>query len=705
MFKNYKLQVRLLVLFLAVFLTVSVSCSSDKTVDKSADKAMEKTTAVTDAKPKTKALDTGDMDLTVRPGDDFYLYANGNWLKNNPVPDEYSRWGSFEQLRERNLKDLRTILEEAQQDKDAPEGSIVRKIGDFYSVAMDETKIEADGLKPLEEELKRIADIKDKKQFQEVTALFHTYRVAPLFFLFESQDPGNSEIVIAWLYQGGLGLPDRDYYTEDQERQKKIREEYVKHVTKMFELLGDTPGQAEKAARTVMAIETQLAKASMTRVELRNPKATYNRKTVEELDQMTPDFDFAAFFKAIGLPNPGNLNVAQPKFFQEVSNVIGQTSLEDLKTFLRWNLVSSTAPYLSKAFVEEDFRFNRGILTGAKKMQPRWKRALNTTSGAMGEALGQIYVKKHFPPEAKTRMYNLVMTLKEVLGERIKKLEWMGAETKEKALAKLAAFKVKIGYPDRWIDYTPLEIKRDSYVKNVQRASIFEFNRRLKRIGKPPDRTQWQMTPQTVNAYYHPLLNEIVFPAAILQPPFFYFEADDALNYGAIGAAIGHEMTHGYDDQGRQYDKDGNLKDWWTKEDEEKFKARADLMEKQYDGYVAVDDVHVNGKLTLGENIADLGGLHVAYDGLMRALAKEGKTDTKIDGFTPQQRFFLAWARVWRNNITKENLLLRVKTDPHSPGRFRSIGPLVNMPQFYEAFGVKEGEKLFKAEKERIKIW
>jgi putative endopeptidase len=656
------------------------------------------------AEAKYKSLDPADMDLTIKPGDDFYNYANGNWIKNNPVPDEYSRWGSFEILREQNLKDLRAILQNAMKSKDAKEGSLDRKIGDFYATAMDEAKIEADGLKPLAGLMKKIAAIKDKVQFQKTVAYFHTNNLGPLFNFFEAQDPGNSEIVIAWVYQGGLGLPDRDYYLDEKDRSKKIREEYIKHVTKMFELMKDSPEAAAKSAKTIMAMETELAKSSLTRVQTRDMKAIYNRKSLQELDQLTPNYNFSSYFKEIGLEKPGNINVAMPKFMEAVSALVKESSLEDLKTYLRWNLISESAPYLTKAFVAENFRFNRGILTGAKKMRPRWKRSLIATNAALGEAVGQIYVKKHFPAEAKTRAFNLVMNLKIVLGDRIKGLDWMSDVTKKKALAKLDAFKVKIGYPDKWIDYSNLEVKRDSYLMNGLRSSQFEFKRHLDRIGKAPDRGQWEMSPQTVNAYYHPLLNEIVFPAAILQPPFFDFKADDAINYGGIGCAIGHEMTHGFDDQGRQFDKDGNLKDWWTKEDNEKFKKRADLLVKQYDAYVAVDDVNVNGKLTLGENIADLGGLYVAYGGLMKAL-KEGSSSEKIDGFTPQQRFFLSWARVWRNNITKENLIMRVKTDPHSPGKFRTIGPLINMEIFYNAFDVKKGNKLYKEEKDRIKIW
>ncbi|MCP5045545.1 MAG: M13 family metallopeptidase [bacterium] len=707
MFKNHKPRITLLALCLALFLTVA--CSTSKKEDAA---AKEEKPVMTDAgqthkaeKPavKRKSLDPADMDTSVRPGDDFYRYANGNWLTNNPIPEDFSRWGTFEQLADQNAKDLKIILETAAKDENAPAGSNLKKIGDFYTTAMDEAGIEAAGLNALESELKQIADIKDKGSLQELTGFLHTRGARPLFNIIDSQDPGNSEMVIAWLFQGGMGLPDRDYYTGDTERYKTIRKEYAAHITKMFQLMKDSPEQAAKAAETVMALETRLAKTSMTTVEMRNPKATYNLKSIQELEQMTPDFDFNGYFKAIGLAVPAHLNVAQPKFFEEVNSLVKETGLEDLKTYFRWNLIRAAAPYLSSDFAKEDFRFNRGVLRGAKKMRPRWRLALSRVSGAMGEALGQVYVARHFPPEAKTRAYNMVASLREVLAERIKKLDWMSDVTKKRALEKLAAFKVKIGYPDKWIDYSNLEVKRDSYVKNALRAGMFNFKRHLDRIGKAPDRAQWGMSPQIVNAFYSPQLNEIVFPAAILQPPFFDFEADDAVNFGGIGSAIGHEMTHGFDDEGRQYDKDGNLKDWWTEEDAKRFEERAGQLKKQFDGYVAVDDVHVDGKLTLGENIADLGGMLVAFGGLEKSLQENPVG--KIDGLTPQQRFFLAWARVWRNNIRKENLLMRLKGDPHSPGKFRSYGASINVDAFYDAFDIKEGDKIFKPKGERIRIW
>ncbi|MCP5047187.1 MAG: M13 family metallopeptidase [bacterium] len=703
MSRNFKSSARLLALCLIVFL--SISCTADKSGDKTPEQTAEKVaeTPGPQQEGEYKALDPADMDTGVRPGDDFYLYANGNWLKNNPIPGEYTSWGSFEVLYEKSIDALKAILDSAANDPNAAEGSNTKKIGDFYATAMDEARIEADGAKPLDEELKRIADIKDKALFQEYVARLHSYRSNPFFTIMAYQDPGNSDIVIAWLYQAGLGLPSRDYYLNEDQRSTKIREQYLEHAAKMFQLLKDSPQDAEKAAKAVMAIETRLAKASMTPVELRNPTTTYNLKTIKELDEMTPDFDFAGYFKTIGLANPGSVNVGQPKFFQEFNNVVKETGLEELKTYLRWNLVRATAAYLSSDFVNENYRFNREILQGAKKMRPRWKRVLNAANGALSEALGQVYVAKHFPPIAKTRALKMVLSFKDTFAERIKKLEWMSDETKKQALAKLAAFKIKIGYPDKWIDYSSLEVKRDSYLKNIMRAAQFNFRRIMDRVGKAPDRTLWGMSPQMVNAYYHPLLNEIVFPAAILQPPFFDFKADDAINYGAIGAFIGHEITHGFDDRGGQYDKDGNLKNWWSKEDGEKFKERGQQLAKQFDQFVAVDDLHVNGQLTLGENIADLGGLLIAYDSLIKTLS--GKEVKKIDGFTPRQRFFLSWARAWRANTRKESLIVLVKTNPHSPAKFRVIGPFPHIDAFYQAFDIKPGDPLFVPEKDRIRIW
>ena len=653
---------------------------------------------------KMKPLDPANMDLTVSPTEDFYHFANGNWLKNNPIPPEYSRWGSFEYLAEKNLKDLRTILEEAATDTTKPKGSNLRKIGDFYASGMDSAKIEAEGIQPIREELDRIEAVKSKKELQEAMAHLQSLGTNAGFYFFSAQDKKNSGMMIGWLYQGGLGLPDRDYYLNKDERSKHLREKYVAHVTNMFKLLGQSPEQAAQSAQTVMKVETRLAKASMTRLEQRNPVATYHKMPVKKLQKLAPDFDWTTYFQNVGVAHPGEINVAQPEFFKAIGKMMRQVRLKAWKTYLCWQFIHSAADYLNTAFINENFDFYGKTLQGKEELPPRWKRVLRETSRDLGEAVGQIYVERFFPPEAKQRALEMVMNLKAAFRERIKKVDWMSEKTRQKALHKLDAFNVKIGYPDKWKDYSGLEITRDSYVMNTLRAANFEFKRELAKIGKPVDRSEWGLTPQTVNAYYQPFMNEIVFPAAILQPPFFNAEADDAVNYGAMGVVIGHEMTHGFDDQGRQFDEKGNLNDWWTKEDAEKFKARAALLADEFDHFTPIDTFHINGKLTLGENIADLGGLNIAYDALQKAL-KEHPQPKKIDGFTPEQRFFLSYAQVWRNNIRKENLILRLKTDVHSPGEFRTNGELMNLPAFYAAFGVKEGDKMYLPPEKRVKIW
>lgn len=651
-----------------------------------------------------KALDPANIDLSVRPGDDFYQFANGTWMKKHPVPEEFSRYGAFEELREMNLNDLHTIMKEAAHKTGLSPDSNIRKIGDFYTTGMAEAKIETEGLSPLKPEFEKISRIKSIEDVQRTIAYFHKYNISPLFNFFPEQDFKNSDMYIGWLYQGGLGLPDRDYYTDKSPRSEEIRAEYIKHVQRMFELLGDSSDIAAQNAQTIMNIETRLAKVSMTLVKQRNPKAIYNPMSLMNLQRLTPNYNWVGYFKNIGLDNPGTLNIGQPKFFKEINKMITQISVDKWKTYLRWNLINDTAGYLNSDFVEANFNFYGKFLTGAKELQPRWKRVLETTSHSLGEAVGQIYVETYFPPEAREQALDLVMNLKDAYAERIKKLDWMSAETKQKALEKLNSFTVKIGYPDKWIDYSSIEIDRKSYVINILNARSFKFNRDKNKIGKPVDKAEWLMTPQTVNAYYNPASNEIVFPAAILQAPFFNFKADDPVNYGAIGAVIGHEMTHGFDDQGRQYDKDGNLNDWWTKEDEIKFNKRIKILIEQADDYAAIDTFKINGKLTLGENIADLGGLTIAYDALQMAM-KKNPPNKIIDGFTPEQRFFLSWAQVWRSNIRRENLLLRLKTDVHSPAKYRTNGPLSNLPTFFTAFNVHKGDKMYRPENQIAKIW
>ena len=652
---------------------------------------------------KHKALDPANMDLSYQPGDDFFRYANGNWIKNNPVPAEYSRWGTFEMLAEQNRQDLRSIFEEAAQNKGAEPGSNTQKIGDFFASGMDSAKIEEQGLSPLQPELDRVAALQSTQDVQRYISYLHRMQISPLFFFFAEQDQQNSAMVIPWLYQGGLGLPDRDYYFDTDGRAPEIREKYIDHLQKMCMLMGDTEADAKHAADVIMGIETRLAKVSMTRLEQRNPKAITNKMTLQQLQENSAGFDWMNYFTEVGLGDPGELNVAQPKFFSEVGKVMKSVSVADWKIYLRWNLVNETAAYLSSDFVDQNFEFYGKVLSGQPEMQPRWKRTLETVSGNLGEVVGQVYVERFFPPEAKERMFELVMNLKAAFGERIKNVQWMSDETKEKALTKLDAFGVKVGYPDEWIDYSSLEIDSDSYVGNVLRSREFEFQRGLKKMNQPVDRKEWGMTPQTVNAYYNPLLNEVVFPAAILQPPFFNLQADDAVNYGAIGAVIGHEMTHGFDDQGRQYDVKGNLSDWWTEEDSRKFDERTRVLVEQFNNYVILDTNKVNGELTLGENIADLGGMSIAFDALKMATA--AKTARMIDGYTPEQRFFLSWAQVWSSNIRDEDQLMRLKTDVHSPAEARVNCPVRNIETFYSAFDVKEGDKLYLASGDRANIW
>jgi putative endopeptidase len=657
-----------------------------------------------DSKPsRSKGLDLTTIDKKTSPAKDFYQYAVGEWVKNNPIPDAYGRWGSFEELAEGNFKILKKILEASAGDTKAPQGSLRRKIGDFYSAGMDTAKIEKEGALALEPYLKEIDAVSDAKSLYEEIARLHSYGIPVMFNFYAGADAKNSSMVIAQLEQSGLGLPDRDYYLKDDSRSREIRAKYPEHVMKMFALLGYSREDAKKAAEVVMSIEMGLAKASMDLVEMRDPNKTYNKVSFSGLVDMSPEVNWGLYFKSLGWEKPGDMNVAQPEFFKSLSAILKGHSLDEWKTYLKWHFVNSTAGYLSTGFVEENFDFNGRFLNGLKAMQPRWKRVLFTIDDMFGEALGQLYVREAFSARAKERATKIVHSLLDAMGERIKNVDWMSNETKEQALKKLSAFNVKIGYPDKWKDYSKLEVIRNSYLKNVLSASSFEMQRQLDKIGKPVDRTEWEMTPQTVNAYYNPLMNEIVFPAAILQPPFYDVNADDAVNYGAMGAVIGHEITHGFDDEGRQYDAQGNIKEWWTKDDAAKFDLRAKLIVEQFNGYSPVDSMNINGALTQGENIADLGGLNVAFTAFKKtAEFKDGKS---ISGFTPTQRFFLSWAQVWKNGIRKETLMNRIKTDPHSPGEYRVIGPLSNMPEFLEAFQVKPGDPMYRPDKIRVKIW
>ncbi|HEY6867052.1 MAG TPA: M13 family metallopeptidase [Candidatus Eisenbacteria bacterium] len=650
-----------------------------------------------------RPIDPANIDTSVRPGDDFFRYANGKWLETHPIPPDESRWGAFSELIEHNQEVLHDILEAAAKRGGAAPGSAPQLAGDFYASAMDSAAIEAAGTRPLEEELGRIRSVHDVPSLEDEIARLEARGLRAPFALFAAQDAKRSTEVIVQVAQSGLGMPDRDYYTKKDDASQKLRDQYLAHVTRMFALLGDEAGAAAANARTVLDLETRLAEASMTRVERRDPDATYHRVSFDSLAILAPGIDWPRIFTQLGITGRPRVNVAQPAFMAQVGVMLTSVPVADWRTYLRWHLANATAEYLGTAFVDENFDFNGRILTGTTVLRPRWKRMVQVVDQNVGEALGQLYVERAFSPSARDRARRMVAELRAELRARIQQLEWMSPETKQQALRKLDAFAVKIGYPDTWRNYTGLTIDRGPLVLNVMRARAFEFERVINKLGKPVDRKEWGMTPPTVNAYYNARMNEIVFPAGILQPPFFDANADDAVNYGGIGAVIGHEMTHGFDDQGRKSDAEGNLADWWTPADQKQYDARTGLVEKQFDGYVAVDSVHVNGKLTLGENLADLGGLSIAYGAFEKTL--KGKSRKPIDGFTPEQRFFLSYAQIWRQNSRPEALKLRINTDPHSPGMFRCNGPLSNMPEFAQAFDLKDGEPMVRPAAVRAKIW
>ena len=654
---------------------------------------------------KRKFIDPVNMNLDVKAGDNFYDYANGAWLKTAVIPASESGWGSFNELREFNQTALKTICEDlvASSEKNG-KGTIKQKVADFYGSGMDEAAIEKAGLAPVKPLLDRIANIKNYVSLLDEIANLYLDGADPLWSLSIDLDDKNTTAVVPKFYQGGIHLPDRDYYFKMDERTKNIRAAYQLHILSTFKLLGSTDMQAQAAVKDIMRFEETLAKASMTRVEQRDPEKIYNKMTLADLEKICPQMNWAGFMKKTGISSPYVI-VGQPKFLAEINNMLKTVQLDDWKTFLRWSVIKDAMPYLSSAFVNEGFTMAKA-LSGQKEIQPRWKRVSSMTDGVLGEALGQIYTEQHFKPEAKQRMLLLLDNLTKVYDKRIENLDWMSAETKTKARQKLAAFIRKIGYPDKWLDYGPLSIDRSkTYFDNVLAARRFLYKTVTARLGKPADKTLWGMTPPTVNAYYNPTMNEIVFPAGILQFPFFDNEADDAVNYGGIGAVIGHEMTHGFDDEGRQFDADGNLKDWWQPEDGKKFDAKAQVVVNQFNGYTVLDTMHVNGKLTLGENLADLGGLSLAYEAFKTYSEQAKIQNTTWDGFTADQRFFLSWAQVWRSKLRDETMAQRIVTDPHSPGQYRCNGPLSNMPEFYEAFGVKQGDKMWRPETERAKVW
>ena len=647
-------------------------------------------------------LNAADLDRSVPACTDFYHFANGGWLKTNPIPPQYSTWGSFSELTERNNVLLREVLESAAKSAATTKDPDTRKVGMFYASCMDSSAAEAAGAKPLAAEMKRIGAISNRAQLIAEIAHMHAAGLGGLFAFGSDQDAKNSSVVIASVGQGGLGLPNRDYYTKTGAASDKTRDTYVAHLARTFVLGGETPAEAAANAGKVMSLETALASASLAPVQLRDPMASYHPMSLAQADAVTPLFPWKAFLSAVGLPRLTSLNIGQPEFFRAVNKALHDVPIADWQAYLRWKLLDGSAGSLSSTFVNEDFAF-RSTLTGAKEMLPRWRRCLSATDRVLGEALGREYVKVAFTPAAKGKALEIADNLRAVMKERIEHADWMSPDTRRQALVKLASFNRKIGYPDKWRDYSQLQVERAPFATNIMHARQFGIRRNLEKIGKPVDRGEWFMTPPTVNAYYSPQLNEVVFPAGRLQSPFFHPTYDEGANYGGIGGTIGHEMSHGFDDEGRQFDAQGNLRDWWTAEDAKRYTERATMVEKQYDAYTVLDTVHVNGKLTLGENLADVVGVSVAFDALEKAIA--GKPKPMIDGFTPEQRFFLAYAQARRANVRPEQALLAIRNDPHSPGEYRVNGPLSNMPQFAQAFSCKADDPMVRPDSLRANIW
>jgi len=654
------------------------------------------------AAPPSSALSIADMDTSVAPCADFYQFSDGGWIARTKMPAAYSRYGGFEELNDRNIDQVHRLLEDVLKRTRPGAGGNAGLLATFYGTGMDSGHAEIQGDRPIQAQLERIAALKTTAALGPEVARLHAEGVGALFGFMGMADPGNSSMTIATLNQGGLSLPDRDYYFKTDSISRHVREEFLAHAVRTLQLVGVPAAEAGAQARTVMRIETALAGASMTRVQQRDPRATYHKLALADFEKSCPAFDWAAYLAGSGVKDVTELNVRQPAFFAGLDSTLRAVPLADWQTYLRWHVVRSASGALSSPFVAEDFRFQQ-VLSGAKEMLPRWRRCLEATDRALGDPLGEAYVTTYFTPETKARALEMVKNLMAALRDRIQGLAWMSDATKAQALRKLDAMGIKIGWPDTWRDYSGLRLQNDSFYANVMRVTRFERAWRLAKIGKPVDKTEFSMTPPTVNARYSPSLNDILFPAGILQPPFFDPKVDDALNYGGIGAVIGHEMTHGFDDSGRQYDADGNLRDWWAPEDAQKYQVQADRIIAQYDGYTVLDTVHVNGRLTTGENIADLGGLTVAYAALQKALG--GRPQPRLDGFTPEQRFFLSYARIWRQLVRPAEAVRRINTDPHSPGEWRVRGPFSNMPEFEQAFGCGDGSRMMRPEAERVRIW
>ena len=649
------------------------------------------------------AIDLANLDLTTAPSEDFYQYACGGWMEANPLTPEYARYGIFDQLEKENNEKLKALIEELGSTPQKP-GSVGEKIQMMYAMGLDSLKRNADGAAPVMEQLAAINAVSDHKELSAMVGKMHVESSSPFFGFYIGADEKNSTMNLLQFYQGGISMSDRDYYLLEDENTLKIRNAYRQYIDRLFVLAGYSPEEAAQAADAVLGLETEIARISVDRATLRDVHKNYNKMSLKEFTTKYDFIDWNEFFKETGISKSTELNAGQIPFFEGLTKLLKNTSLEDQKLYLSFKLLNAASSYLSDDFVNANFDFYGRALQGKEELQPRWKRSLAVVNRSLAEAFGQMYVEKYFPASSKEKMIEMVSNLQTALGERIEALEWMSDETKSKAMEKLGTFIVKVGYPDNWKDYTALEIKNDSYWANICRANVFAHNDMMQDEGQPVDRTEWGMSPQTVNAYYNPTTNEICFPAAILQPPFFNPNADDAVNYGGIGVVIGHEMTHGFDDQGRNYDKDGNLSAWWNKEDEEKFNERAKVLVEQYDKIVVLDSLHADGSYTLGENIADQGGLLISYQAYMNTL-KDKAIPADIDGFTHSQRFYIGYANLWAQNLRPQEIMRRTKTDVHSLGKWRVNAALRNIEDFYTAFDINEGDAMYLAPEERINIW
>ena len=656
----------------------------------------QKTTAETNS----GFLDTTGIDKTVRPQDDFFNYVNGTWIKKTEIPASESSWGAGAILYQNTQQNIRNLLDSSAQ-LNAPKGSNEQKVGDFWASAMDSAGIEQKGFSPLQGDMQRIAAIASLNDVLHEVTTEYNMGVGAMFSFYANQDDKNSEQIVAHFDQGGLGLPNKDYYTKKDSATVNIRNAYVKYIAKIFTLAGDDSVNAQKEAASVMKIENAMADASKTPVELRDPEANYHKMTVAEISSKAPDLNWTVLLDSLGVKQD-TVFVGQPAFYAALSGLLKSVPVGDWKNYLRFHFIDSYAPYLSSAFVNAHFEMNK-LLSGQRELQPRWKRMTALTDAQLGDALGQLYVKRYFPPEAKQRILDLVNNLEQTYKERIESLTWMSDSTKQKAITKLNTIAKKIGYPDKWKDYSSVDITKDNLIQNLKNTGHFIYQYNIHKIGKPVDRSEWFMTPSTIDAYYNPYTNDINFPAGILQPPFFYANGDDALNYGAIGIVIGHEMTHGFDDQGRQYDAQGNLKNWWLPQDSANFRKKADLVVRQYNNSLVIDTFHINGELTQGENIADIGGMAIAYQAFKKT--KEGQSNEKIDGLTPDQRFFIAYAELWRSKTRPERLRTQIMTNPHSTPQYRTNNPMADLPAFYTAFNVKPGDKMYMPDSLRAEVW